>query len=144
MIWGEGPERENLEKLVGRLKLKDRVFLPGRTKKMSQEMAQGSIFVLSSKFEGMPNALAEAMALGLAVISTDCPTGPRELITEGEDGLLVPVGDVASLSAAMAHLMEDEKLRRRFGKAAIQKMKQYDIKAVSKLWEEVFDEVIDA
>ena len=143
VIWGEGSERENLEQLICEMKLTHRVSLPGRTKNIAEEMAKGSIFVLSSKFEGMPNALAEAMSLGLSVISTDCPTGPRELITDGEDGLLVPVGDVGCLADALNDLMENEELRKSLGQAAIQKMKQYDIEIISQMWEKAFDEAIN-
>ena len=104
-------------------------------------MAKGSIFVLSSRFEGMPNALAEAMTLGLAVISTDCPTGPRELITPFENGLLVPVDDAEALAESMKMLIEDRKMRENFGKRASQAMKKYDIKNITLLWEKEFKKV---
>jgi glycosyltransferase involved in cell wall biosynthesis len=142
VIWGEGPERGNLEKLIKEKSLEGRVLLPGRTKKIHEEMAKGSLFVLSSRFEGMPNALCEAMSLGLPVISTDCPTGPREVITHGEDGMLVPVDDVQEMARAMEDLIKDVRLREKLGEKASQKMKQYDMETISALWEKVFDEVV--
>ena len=107
-------------------------------------MSQASIFILSSKFEGMPNALAEAMAIGLPAISTDCPTGPRELIEHGHDGFLVPVGDASAMADAMRRLMNDKKLRQEFGEKAREKMKQYNTEAIAKLWENEFQKVIGA
>ena len=141
VIWGEGPERERLNKLINLLKLQDRVTLPGITKDLSQAMIDGSIFVLSSRFEGMPNALAEAMSLGLSVIATDCPTGPRELIENEEDGFLVPVDDIEALAQAMQRLMQDEKMRAGLGQVAAKKMKAYDIISIAGVWEKAFNEV---
>jgi len=141
VIWGEGPERKNLEALMREKGLESRVKLPGITKNIFQEMAKGSIFVLSSRFEGMPNALSEAMALGLAVIATDCPTGPRELIIPFEDGLLVPVDHVQALAESMTVLMQDAKMRETLGTKASLKMEKYSIQRISSLWETVFKEV---
>jgi GalNAc-alpha-(1->4)-GalNAc-alpha-(1->3)-diNAcBac-PP-undecaprenol alpha-1,4-N-acetyl-D-galactosaminyltransferase len=141
-LWGEGEDRAKLESLIQEKGLEKKVKLPGATKNIFQEMAKGSIFILSSRFEGMPNALCEAMALGLAVVSTDCPTGPRELITPFEDGLLVPVDDVKALAEAMALLMQDPKMRKSFGEKASLKMKKYSIHHISSLWEKVFEEVL--
>jgi GalNAc-alpha-(1->4)-GalNAc-alpha-(1->3)-diNAcBac-PP-undecaprenol alpha-1,4-N-acetyl-D-galactosaminyltransferase len=138
MIWGEGPHRKNLASLIGLKKLQEKVHLHVPTQKIDQEMARGSIFVLSSRFEGIPNVLCEAMALGMAAISTDCPTGPRELITPLENGLLVPVDDIKALAEAMERLIVDKKMREDFGKKAAQSMKKYDIKNIAPLWEREF------
>lgn len=108
VIYGEGNKREELEELVKEMGLKDRVSLPGNIRNIADEMEKNSMFVLSSDFEGMPNALMEAMALGLPCISTDCPCGgPRFLIQNGENGVLVPVGDVEKMSEAMKTLLND-------------------------------------
>lgn len=107
-IFGEGEEREDLERRIASLGLKERVILEGRTDRMAQELEQSSLFVLSSDFEGMPNALMEAMASGLPCISTDCPCGgPRFLIRDGENGLLVPVGDEKAMVRAMETMLGD-------------------------------------
>lgn len=110
VIYGEGDKRGELEKLVEELGLKDRVFLPGNIQNVAEEMEQNSMFVLSSDFEGMPNALMEAMALGLPCISTDCPCGgPRFLIQNEENGFLVPVGDEEKMAAKMRSLLKNER-----------------------------------
>ena len=119
MIYGEGDKRGELEKLVEELGLKDRISLPGNIRNIADEMEKNSLFVLSSDFEGMPNALMEAMALGLPCVSTDCPCGgPRYLIKNGENGVLVPVGDADALAEAMKKMLHDEDLRIRIGNNA--------------------------
>jgi GalNAc-alpha-(1->4)-GalNAc-alpha-(1->3)-diNAcBac-PP-undecaprenol alpha-1,4-N-acetyl-D-galactosaminyltransferase len=138
MIFGEGPDRKKLELLIQQKKLEGRVCLSGTTKTISGELAKASIFVLSSRFEGIPNALAEAMALGLSVVSTDCPTGPRELITPLENGILVPVDDVKAMSQGIKTLMDNPKMREDFGKKAAKAMEQYDMKHIAPLWEKEF------
>jgi GalNAc-alpha-(1->4)-GalNAc-alpha-(1->3)-diNAcBac-PP-undecaprenol alpha-1,4-N-acetyl-D-galactosaminyltransferase len=141
-IWGEGPERSSLEHLIQQEGLEKSVLLPGATQQLFDEMAKASIFVLSSRFEGMPNALCEAMGLGLAVVATDCLTGPRELIDDGQDGFLVPVGDVDAMAKVIETLITDESLRKAFGKKAATKMKHYDIKTIADLWEGEWERVL--
>ena len=111
VIYGEGEERQSLENLITSLGLTDRIRLPGNIQNIAEEMEKNSVFVLSSDFEGMPNALMEAMALGLPCISTDCPCGgPRYLIHNGENGILVPVGAEAELARKMEDLLSDDDL----------------------------------
>lgn len=143
-IFGEGSDREKLEKLIREKNLTHKIFLPGRVKDLASEMVKRSIFVLSSEFEGMPNVLAEAMALGLSVVSTDCPTGPRELIEDGKDGLLVPVKDVSALAKAMEQLMKEEALREQLGKRAAQKMTQYSVQKIASLWEKAWERILES
>lgn len=101
-IYGEGREREKLEKLIFNLNLENSVELPGRDKNVLNKINSASGFILSSDYEGMPNALIEAMCMGMPVISTDCPSGgPREFIKNGENGILVSVGDKEDLVKAM-------------------------------------------
>lgn len=100
-ILGEGPERAALEQLAGRLGIADRVHLAGFVENPYAVMARAHVFVLSSRYEGMPNALLEALALGCNAVSTDCPTGPEEIMAGYDGGRLVPVGDVSALSAAI-------------------------------------------
>lgn len=102
VIYGEGRERSNLENLIKQLELDEVVSLPGRNKDVLNAINDASAFILSSDYEGMPNALIEAMCMGMPVISTDCPSGgPRELIENQENGILIPVGDVGALVSAL-------------------------------------------
>ncbi len=106
IIYGEGSLRNKLEEQINELKLKDRVLLPGQVDNVKEKIYKASLFVLSSKYEGMPNALMEAMALGIPCISTDCPCGgPRFLIKNGYNGYLVPVNDTCSLRKTMQNVL---------------------------------------
>ena len=106
IILGEGEDRAALEALVNELRLTDDVRLPGFRGNALAYMAGSALFVLSSAWEGLPTALIEALAVGTPVISTDCPSGPKEILQEGRLGALVPVGDVAALAAAMSAAMD--------------------------------------
>lgn len=106
VIYGEGPTRDSLIDLVDSLGLHDRVELPGSISDVFSKIYESSLFVLSSDFEGMPNALMEALALGIPCISTDCPCGgPKELIQDGVSGLLVPTQNQESLANAMRRVL---------------------------------------
>jgi len=111
IIYGEGPLRNKLQELIETEGYCGKIHLPGRTNDMAEAYAHADAFVLSSDFEGMPNALIEAMAAGLPCISTDCPTGPSDLIENRISGILVPVQDEAAMSAAMKIIYEDEQFR---------------------------------
>lgn len=116
---------EELKELVCQLRLEDRIFFPGRTREIEKRYEEADAFVFGSDHEGFPNALMEAMAAGLPCISTDCPTGPSELITSGENGLLVPVGNVETMSCAMEYLVAHPQKAGQLGEAARQKMKKW-------------------
>ena len=100
-IVGEGEQRAALKSLVGGLGLADRVLLPGALENPFRVLAGAALLVLSSRWEGYPNVLLEALALGVPVVSTDCPHGPREILDGGRYGRLLPVGDAVALAAAM-------------------------------------------
>ena len=140
VILGEGEERGSLETLVGKLGLKDRIGLPGLVQDPTRFLQGADLFVMSSRFEGFPNALLEAMACGLAVISTDCPSGPREIIRSGVDGVLVPC-DAESLASAMHHLMEDHAERQRLGANAREGIERFGIEKIMKMWDVLFAEI---
>lgn len=106
-IFGEGELREELTELARALNVAEKVELPGRSTALLEKMNSAAMFVLSSDYEGMPNVLLEAMCMGMPSISTDCPSGgPKELIKDGVNGLLVPVGDVAAMQEAMEKMAD--------------------------------------
>jgi glycosyltransferase involved in cell wall biosynthesis len=106
VILGEGSYRGGLERLVGELGIGADVQFPGFADNPFAYMAKASLFVLSSKFEGLPGVLIEAMACGTPVVATDCPSGPRAILEHGTLGGLVPVGEPAPLGAAIEHALD--------------------------------------
>ncbi len=97
---------------------------------------------MSSRFEGFPNVLLEAMAYGLAVVSFDCETGPAEVIENGFDGLLLPAEDTQALADALAKLITDKPLRTELGARATLKAQQYSMPKIAARWDDVFDELL--
>jgi glycosyltransferase involved in cell wall biosynthesis len=138
-ICGAGRERGTLEALIHEMRLGDHVTLRGPVKRLGEEMSRASIFVLSSRFEGFPLVLVEAMSTGLPVVSFDCPTGPRDVIDHRGNGILVPPGDVDALARAMLELIADEDLRRRMGAAAARTATAYTIDAIGPRWSQLLD-----
>lgn len=136
-IMGEGPERRRLEEQIHARGLDGRVRLCGWVSDPTAALRNSNAFVLSSRFEGFPNALLEAMAFGLAVISTDCPSGPSEIVRHEIDGLLVPPRDVAALAAAIRRVLSDSELRTRLGKEAVQVVERFSSDRYYARWEAV-------
>lgn len=120
-IYGEGPLRKELEEQISRLHLENKVFLMGRVDRVVDYIKDSDIFVLSSDWEGMPNALMESMAMGLACIATDVSTGGSSaLIENGRSGIIVPVGEKEPLKKALSMLIADDDLRIKMSKEAIE------------------------
>jgi glycosyltransferase involved in cell wall biosynthesis len=107
LILGEGRQRSRLEALITQLGLNNDVELPGFVENPYAYMARADLLVLSSNCEGFGNVLAEALAIGLPVVSTDCPSGPREILQDGRFGLLVPIGDANALARAMLATLDN-------------------------------------
>lgn len=135
VIYGEGKERPFIEELIQKYDLDNRVYLPGISHNVFNDINDASLFVLSSDFEGMPNALIEAMALGIPSISTDCPPGgPRSLITNMANGVLVPVNNYKEMANAMRLLLSEKNKAEEIGKEA-SKIRDYLNKDnVCKIW----------
>lgn len=132
-IYGEGPERESLEKLTAELGIKERVNLPGSVKDVHDRIACSELFILSSNYEGMPNALIEAMCLGLPCISTNV-SGAADLIVPGENGEIVEVGDTDALTHQMRHLLSDQGQRDRFARNAVELNSKLEVDKIVKEW----------
>ncbi len=107
IILGEGPERQDLEKVASELGITDAISIPGFNENPYAFFSKADIFVLSSDFEGLPTVLIEALASGCSVVSTDCPSGPDEILEGGKYGILIPVGDVEALKSAILDVLSD-------------------------------------
>ena len=144
VIFGEGEKRPELEALIRELGLEGRVLLPGLSADIPCDIGGAKLFVLSSDYEGMPNALLEAMALGLACISTDCPCGgPAELIENGKNGVLVPVEDEQALTAVLRELLDGAEKRAALAGAARETAERFRPSVIFERWENYVRSVID-
>jgi glycosyltransferase involved in cell wall biosynthesis len=143
-LCGRGKTMQQLRELIAEHGLEGRVILDGPTDDVPGEMAQASIYVLSSRFEGFPLVLIEAMSKGMACVAFDCPTGPADIIDDHRNGLLVPARDVEGLTAALMEMVADEDLRRRCGEAAIETAQQYTMAAIGPKWDEMMQALLQA
>jgi glycosyltransferase involved in cell wall biosynthesis len=141
VIYGRGRARDALTAQRTALGLDGVVEMPGATDDMGSSMGAGSIFVLSSRFEGFPLILLEAMSKGLACVAFDCPTGPADIVDDGRNGLLVPAEDVEALSRAILRMIEDDDLRRRSAEAGRQTAAAYTLAEIEPRWERFFSEM---
>ena len=140
-IWGEGSKRVELENLIAKLNFKKHVFLKGYTYDIQQQMLNASIFALSSIFEGFGLVIVEAMSCGLPVVSYACPCGPKDIITEGEDGFLVPVNDEIELANKINFLIENKKQHKIMGQTAKRKACSFTSEKIAITWIKVFEQL---
>lgn len=139
-LYGEGSSRTMLETYVKQQGVEQQVYFHGRSEDVANAIRMSSIYALTSKVEGMPNALMEAMALGLACIATDCPSGgTADLIRHGENGLLVPVDDVTEFRSKLEQLIQDEVLREALGRQGWSDMKSYYPGEVLGKWQDYLE-----
>ncbi len=136
VIYGEGYLREALEKQIQSLGLEEFIFLPGNMPNIHACIADAELFVLSSDYEGFSNAMLEAMMMGLPVVSTDC-AGSNEFIKDGENGLMVPVGNIDAMAKAMIKALGDGDLRERMGEQGATDCEQFRAERIIKKWSEV-------
>lgn len=135
VIYGEGNLRKELESYIKEKGLMNRVTLPGTKNNILEYIKDSSLFVLSSDYEGLPNALIEAMAIGLPCISTDCsPGGARELITNEENGLITECGNAVELSNAMSRMLIDRDCAKRYAKKALEVRERTNVEKISSDW----------
>ncbi|WP_406305082.1 glycosyltransferase family 4 protein [Streptomyces sp. NBC_00885] len=140
-ICGWGNQKDRLRRKIDELGLYNSVHLMGPRSPIEPEWVKGAIAVSTSRHESFGMTLVEAMRCGLPVVSTDCDYGPREIIEDGVDGLLVPVGDVEAIADALLKLIDDEELRRRMGAAALRNAHRFAPGPVAKQYEELFAEL---
>ncbi len=140
-IYGSGEERGRLLAQILRLRLERQVRLMGYSGTLSEKLSQAALYAMSSRVEGFPMVLLEAMAVGLPVVSFDCTNGPADLVRQGANGVLVPAGDVGGLADALCTMMADPGRRARMGEAARATAREYDIGRISHRWETLFDEL---
>ena len=139
VIYGEGPDRSELEQLRDALSLQGKVLLPGLTKNIRAAFAEASLFVLPSRFEGYPNALLEALAAGLPVIATSAPGGASEILAKGKYGMLVQPDDAGALASALDEMMSDATLRTNYSEIAPDAVAELDIELVGRQWLDLLD-----
>jgi glycosyltransferase involved in cell wall biosynthesis len=143
-ICGTGRHQERLQRRIDSAGLSERVCLVGAVDDLAAEMERASLFVLSSRFEGFPLVLIEAMSKGLPLVAFDCLTGPADIVENGRVGYLVPEGDCQALGEAILELIRDEPKRRRFGAEAFERARQYDISVIGVRWDRLLADLIPA
>lgn len=143
-IYGDGPDREKYEQLIAQLGMNQKIELCGFTPDPINKLREADVFVLTSNFEGMPNALIEAMALGLPCISTDCGGGgAAELISSMENGILIPVHDEQKYIEALRLLLTNEALKKQLGQKAYEINKRLDLETITSKWIEYLLKIVE-
>jgi len=141
-ILGAGPQEDNLRAQITEAGLDGKVVLPGPTNDIGAELEKASVFVLSSRHEGFPMTILEAMAKGLAIVSFNSPHGPKEMLTDEVDGLLVKPRTNANLAAALQRVIDDEPLRHRLAAGALETARTYDIATIGAQWDALFESLL--
>ena len=137
-IYGDGWMLDGLRRQAEELGVASQVTFEGAVSDMETAYASSSIYLMTSHFEGLPMVLLEAQSVGLPAVSYACSSGPRDIITDGEDGFLVPLYDEATFAERLSTLMRDEALRTCMGKAAEVASHRYDLEVIMPQWLELF------
>lgn len=137
-IYGDGPLEMELKSLIDQLNLKRHVFLKGFSSNIKEVMTNGSIYAMSSIFEGFPLVLIEAMTCGLPIVSYACPCGPKDIITVGKDGFLVEVNDEKELANRINLLINNDTMRKEMGENCIEKVQSFHIQIIIQQWMYLF------
>jgi len=142
-IFGNGELEVDLQKLINSLNVSDNIFLKGQSDDIPKVLSQAKGFLLSSDYEGMPNGLLEAMAVGVPCISTDCPCGgPKMIIEPNKNGVLIKIGDETSLFENLCKLEEDIEFRNLISQKAKEKAKEFKPEVIFKQWKSYLEDVI--
>lgn len=140
-IYGSGSELADLQRQVDEQGLSGHVHLKGYSTDFQRVLREAELLLMTSRAEGFPMVLVEAMSQGTPLVSVDCPRGPAEIIDHGSNGLIVPDGDTAAVSSALARLMDDDALRARMGEQACEDSRQYEVGMIVSGWSDLIDEV---
>ena len=141
-IFGQGEWKEMLQRMIDERGLQDSIRLMRPTKNIGKEYSDSSMLVMSSHYEGFPMVMVEAMACGLPAVSFDFKCGPKDIIKDGENGVIVPDGDIDALAEAMMKLMGDDELRKRMGEEAKKVVETYSEEKVMSKWIKLYEEVV--
>lgn len=140
-IYGEGVQRTYLEAEIKRRNLQEQLILKGNVEDLAKRYEEYALFVLCSKYEGLPMVLLEAQSAHLPIVSFDCQTGPREIIADGVNGRLIKEGDEEAMAQAILQLMEDACLRTQYAKHTLDRMQQFDKQVVKAKWIQLFQDL---
>ena len=140
-IFGQGEWQEMLQRMIDERGLQEVVKLNAPTKNIGKEYSESSMLVMSSHYEGFPMVMIEAMACGLPAVCFDFKCGPRDIVSEGKNGLIVPDGDIDGMAEAMVRLMKDDDLRKRMGENAKKVVEKYSEDRVMGLWVNLYEEI---
>lgn len=143
-IYGNGKQREALEKQIHGSGLDGKVKLMGNSSAIREHMLESSCLIMSSRYEGFPMVLLEAVETGLPMVSYDCPKGPAEIISDGENGYLVPHGNTEALAARICDVIGDDGLRRRFGAKSKETAAKFSIDSIMAQWKKLFESLVSA
>ena len=142
VILGDGPERAALEDRIASLGMSDRIFLPGRSNNLAPWFRRAQLLLLTSMFEGFPNVIPEAMAHGCPVISVDCPTGPRDIVIDGQNGILLPRESGPEFIAdAVTRLIQDTSFRESLAAGSLAIRDRFRLDRILACWSAVFEEL---
>lgn len=140
-LYGDGPEQDSLQALVDELGIGDRAALMGVTEATEEVLLRSKLLVLSSRFEGLPMVLAEALACGVPAVAYDCAPGVREIVEDGVTGLVISQNHISGLAQGLKALMTDEELRGRMSRAARARSSLFAVDTVMDRWEDLFERV---
>lgn len=141
-IYGEGYLKDKIKKYIIEKNLQENVFLMGKVNNVKEVINKAEVFVMSSNYEGMPNALLEAACLGIPCVSTDCPCGgPREILKNGENGILIDVGDYKSLAKGILKIIENKNIGKEYGIKSNQNALNYSPKVIVKKWKKLIEKM---
>jgi len=144
LILGEGKDRKFLEEYAKKIGISKYVYFCGFKSNPYKYLAHSDVFVLASLWEGFGNVIIEAMSCGIPVVATDCPSGPREIISHMDDGILVPVEDSEALATAIIEVLRDESLKEKLTTNAFKKVSNFDVDRIVNIYESLFEEVFES